>query len=102
MAFLAALDLRPGRVRRRRPGTLSALRHLGHVHEKRLPDVSVRVFKTTAIHEALILFRIDVDLTTVRSGSVHHRIDGLPGIAGNRQHGFARVSRVGDRLLGEK
>jgi hypothetical protein len=38
----------------------------------------------------------------VGGGSVRHRIDGLPRIAGNRQHGFARVSRLGDRLLGEK
>jgi hypothetical protein len=81
---------------------LCALRLLRHVHEKRLPDLPARVFKAAAIHEAMIVFRIDVAPAAVRCGSVRHRIDGLPGIAGNRQHGFARVSRVGDRLLGEK
>ena len=63
-------------------------------------DVAVRVLQVTAVHEPVVLGRSRFG-TTGGQTRLDHRVDILPGVAGERNLDLRSGCRVGQLLVGE-
>src|SRR3546814_4340275 len=67
------------------------------VHPHRPPDMAVGVAQVAAVHEAVILDRIDVGRTAMKGRGRNHRIDGVPVVERQGERDLARCRGREDR-----
>src|SRR3546814_8818696 len=65
-----------------------------------LPDMAVGVAQVAAVHEAVILDRIDVGRTAMKGRGRNHRIDGVPVVERQGERDLARCRGL-DGAVGE-
>src|SRR3546814_6681526 len=67
------------------------------VHPHRPPDMAVAVAQVAALHEAVILDRIDVGRTAMKGRGRNHRIDGVPVVERQGERDLAQIGRASCR-----